>query len=148
MMYIRIKDNQIIYPYSIQQLKIDEYNVSFPQNITNSILESFGVYNVVVSPKPNDYTKNITEGTPIYDNGVYTQNWVMTDASQSEIDNRIENKWIEVREQRTQLLQESDWTQLADIPQTLKDSWTTYRQQLRDITNQSNPFNIVWPTKP
>jgi hypothetical protein len=147
-MYIRIKDNEVIYPYSIQQLKVDERNVSFPQNLTNSILESFGVYNVVVSPKPNDYTKNITEGTPIYDNGVYTQNWLQTDASQSEIDNRIENKWIEIRDQRAQLLQESDWTQLGDIPQSVRDSWTTYRQQLRDITNQSNPFSIVWPTKP
>ncbi len=147
-MYIRIKDNEVIYPYSIQQLKVDERNISFPQNLTNSILESFGVYNVVVSPKPNDNTKNITEGTPIYDNGVYTQNWVQTDASQSEIDNRIENKWIEIRDQRTQLLQESDWTQLGDIPQSVRDSWTTYRQQLRDITNQSNPFSIVWPTKP
>jgi hypothetical protein len=147
-MYIRIKDNEVIYPYSIQQLKVDERNVSFPQNLTNSILESFGVYNVVVSPKPNDYTKNITEGTPIYDNGVYTQNWLQTDTSQSEIDNRIENKWIEIRDQRAQLLQESDWTQLGDIPQSVRDSWTTYRQQLRDITNQSNPFSIVWPTKP
>jgi hypothetical protein len=73
---------------------------------------------------------------------------VQTDASQSEIDNRIENKWIEIRDQRTQLLQESDWTQLGDIPQSVRDSWTTYRQQLRDITNQSNPFSIVWPTKP
>ena len=48
MMYIRIKDNEVIYPYSIQQLKVDERNISFPQNLTNSILESFGVYNVVV----------------------------------------------------------------------------------------------------
>ena len=147
-MYLRIKNNEIIYPYSIQQLKLDEYNISFPSNLTNEILESYGLYNVVTTPKPNDYTKDIVEGTPILEDGVYKQNWVISDASQSEIDNRIENKWIEIRELRTQLLQESDWTQLSDIPQSVKDSWTTYRQQLRDITNQPNPFSIIWPTKP
>lgn len=147
-MYLRIKNNEIIYPYSIQQLKLDEYNISFPTNITNEILQEYGLYVVQITPKPNDYTKNIVEGTPVLENGIYKQNWVISDASQSEIDNRIENKWIEVREQRTQLLQESDWTQLSDIPQNVKDSWTTYRQQLRDITNQPNPFSIVWPTKP
>ncbi len=147
-MYLRIKNNEIIYPYTIQQLKLDEYNISFPFNLTSEILEQYGIYNVQINPKPNDYTKNIVEGTPILEDGIYKQNWVISDASQSEIDNRIENKWIEIREQRAQLLQESDWTQLSDIPQSVKDSWTTYRQQLRDITNQPNPFSIVWPTKP
>ena len=26
--------------------------------------------------------------------------------------------------------------------------WTTYRQALRDITEQADPFDITWPTKP
>ena len=147
-MYLRIINNEISYPYTIKDLKAAHRNITFPNEIGEETMTQFGLYEVEQTPKPNDYTKNITEGTPIYDNGVYTQNWLQTDASQSEIDNRIENKWIEIRDQRAQLLQESDWTQLGDIPQSVRDSWTTYRQQLRDITNQSNPFSIVWPTKP
>jgi len=55
----------------------------------------------------------------------------------------------EARMYRNQLLSESDWTQLPDVPQALKDAWATYRQALRDITAQSGfPRNIVYPTKP
>jgi hypothetical protein len=57
-------------------------------------------------------------------------------------------QWYVVREQRNQLLQESDWTQLPDVPLSTKESWATYRQQLRDVTTQPDPFNITWPTAP
>ena len=53
------------------------------------------------------------------------------------------------RSDRNQLLASSDWTQLPDVPQTLKDAWATYRQALRDITAQSGfPRDIVWPVAP
>lgn len=53
-----------------------------------------------------------------------------------------------VRFERNQLLALSDWTQLRD---TASESvkWETYRQELRDITNQSGfPWEINWPVKP
>lgn len=53
--------------------------------------------------------------------------------------------------QRLQLLQASDWTQLPDSPLTeeQKAAWATYRQELRDIPEQSGyPFNVVYPTPP
>jgi hypothetical protein len=48
------------------------------------------------------------------------------------------------------LLNECDWTQLPDSPLTeeKKLEWKVYRQDLRDITNQEDPHNIIWPTKP
>lgn len=58
------------------------------------------------------------------------------------------SQWILVKNQRDFLLGESDWTQLADVVLTNKDQWTTYRQQLRNITAQTDPFNIIWPSKP
>jgi hypothetical protein len=148
MMYLRIKDGVITYPYSVQQLKLDEYNVSFPKDLTTGILEEWGVYEVNRTPKPTDYTKNIAEGTPQLVDGSYVQSWEQSDATQSEIDERIENKWEEVRQIRNELLLECDWTQLSDIPNTTKELWQTYRQELRDITSQTNPFSIVWPVKP
>jgi hypothetical protein len=91
---------------------------------------------------PNDYTKNITEGTPVLTDGVYYQNWIIVNATESEINYRLENQWEEIRLIRNELLKESDWTQLSDVSQTIKDLWTVYRQELRNITNQENPFNI------
>jgi hypothetical protein len=148
-MYLRIKDNEIVYPYSIQQLKIDEYNVSFPTDLTSEILEGFGVYSVQQTPMPNDYTKNIVEGTPTLVDGTYTQVWNQTDATQEEIDIKIENQWEQIRVARTEILTQCDWTILSDSPVSSSiEEWKTYRQQLRDITNQSNPFEVVWPTQP
>ena len=147
-MYLRIIDEIINYPYSISQLRNAYPNVSLPAELTNSVLIDWDMYVVTPTPMPNDYTKNITEGTPVLTDGVYYQNWIQTDASQSEIDYRLENQWFTIREIRNQLLAECDWTQLSDIPQTIKDLWSTYRQELREITNQSNPFNIEWPVKP
>jgi hypothetical protein len=147
-MYLRIIDETINYPYSIPQLRAAYPNVSLPAELSDEALNEWDMYVVTPTPMPNDYTKNITEGTPVLTDGVYYQNWIQTDASQSEINYRLENQWFIVRETRNELLAECDWTQLADIPQATKDLWASYRQELREITNQSNPFNIEWPVKP
>jgi hypothetical protein len=65
-----------------------------------------------------------------------------------EIESEKMSEWINVKSRRNIELKESDWTQLSDISQSTKDLWSTYRQELRQITNQSNPFNIEWPVKP
>ena len=49
---------------------------------------------------------------------------------------------------RQMLLQQSDWTQLPDVPLATKETWAIYRQTLRDITEQTDPFNINWPVQP
>lgn len=50
---------------------------------------------------------------------------------------------------RNQLLADSDWTQLPDVPLATKEAWATYRQALRDITAQPGfPENVVWPEAP
>lgn len=59
-------------------------------------------------------------------------------------------QWKIVRAMRDQKLQESDWTRLDDVPfsDSQREAWALYRQQLRDITQQDNPFAITWPTPP
>ena len=53
-----------------------------------------------------------------------------------------------VRNQRTQMLKDSDWTQIADSTAN-KTAWATYRQQLRDITTQAGfPWTVTWPDAP
>ena len=56
--------------------------------------------------------------------------------------------WGEIREKRDDLLLETDWTQNPDVPDATKAKWQTYRQALRDIPSQSDPYNITWPTRP
>jgi hypothetical protein len=147
-MYLRIINDTINYPYSIEQLKLDNPNVTFPQSLTDAILVEWNMFSIQQTAKPNDYTKNITEGIPELVDDVYVQKWNQSDASEVEINIRIQNKWTEIRIFRDELLSESDWTQLEDSPQNTNNDWKLYRQSLRDITNQSNPFDISWPTKP
>ena len=147
-MYLRIIDETINYPYTIKELREAYPNVSLPAELSEEALSDWGVYSVASTQTPNDYTKNITEGTPVLTDGVYYQNWVITNATESEINYRLENQWEEIRLIRNELLKESDWTQLSDVSQTIKDLWIVYRQELRNITNQQNPFNIEWPVKP
>lgn len=53
-----------------------------------------------------------------------------------------------IRAQRNKLLKDSDWTQVADA-RVDKAAWATYRQALRDITEQDGfPVNVEFPAEP
>lgn len=55
----------------------------------------------------------------------------------------------EVRSMRDSILASTDWTQMGDVPQAVKDKYTTYRQALRDVPQQAGfPREVTWPTKP
>jgi hypothetical protein len=147
-MYLRIINDTINYPYTINELRSSYPNTSLPSQLTDESLVEWDMYVVTPTPAPSDYTKNITEDTPTLIDGNYYQTWNQVNASEAEISYRIENQWEEVRVLRNQLLTECDWTQLADISSEIKEAWTVYRQSLRNITTQTNPFNIEWPAKP
>lgn len=60
---------------------------------------------------------------------------------------KIADEWFRVRERRNRLLTASDFSQLPDSPRN-RQAWAAYRQELRDITQQPDPFNLAWPTPP
>ena len=60
----------------------------------------------------------------------------------------IDEAWTNARFERDRRLAASDWTQLPDVPLATKGAWAVYRQALRDITQQPDPFNIAWPVAP
>jgi hypothetical protein len=149
-MYLKLENGNIRYPYTISELKSENPNTSFPVVLTNEVLESFDVYPVQPTEYSDDYTKNIEEGTPILSDSSYIQVWNITDATEEEISAKLEETWVEVRIMRDALLAQSDWTQFQDSPisGTTLVEWQTYRQSLRDVTSQPNPFNLSWPAKP
>jgi hypothetical protein len=62
---------------------------------------------------------------------------------------KLDAQWASVRAQQKQKLYESDWTcSVTDYEVPNKADWVMYRQALRDVTTQSDPFAIVWPVKP
>lgn len=76
-----------------------------------------------------------------------------SEPTKSELENASEDaektvKFKSIREQRNQLLSETDWMTFSDSP-TMSDAWKKYRQDLRDLpASNSDPSKIVFPTKP
>tara|TARA_R110002012_G_scaffold175084_1_gene339925 strand:+ start:617 stop:916 length:300 start_codon:yes stop_codon:yes gene_type:complete len=82
----------------------------------------------------------------------------LTDAEKTELDARTKawsdeelNRKLEtLRIKRNRLLMETDFYALSDV--TISSNMTTYRQNLRDLTNGLDTVNkvknVTWPTKP
>jgi hypothetical protein len=85
----------------------------------------------------------------VRDDTVY-MNWTVTDKTGDELAMAKAHKWAQIRGDRRNRLEQSDYTQMLDVPLTseMRAKWLAYRQQLRDITTQSDPFTVVWPTQP
>lgn len=149
-MYIRIINNQVYWPYTLNQLKVDEPGISFPETISEELYNSLGVFTAQVESKPSiSYTQAAILQDPVLENGKWIQHWSIIDVDAETAQHQYEFECGNVRNMRDSLLAECDWTQGKDIPDSISNIWTEYRQQLRDITSQDGfPFDIEWPSKP
>ena len=150
-MYVKIKDNNIErYPYSLSDFRREFPNISIPDEIPINLQIELGVFKVRSIPRPNSEIDDYIESYPINNFGFWEQSWVARQLSPIELAERIEKKWEQVRELRDQILAETDQTQLPDRPidEDLRLAYADYRQSLRDITLQTDPFNIEWPERP
>ena len=90
-------------------------------------------------------TQKLVSVEPYIDSGkVYNVKVESTTADEQSALNTTQ--WQIVRTERNVLLERTDWRAATDL--TLSDDWKTYRQALRDVPTQSDPFNISWPTEP
>lgn len=149
-MYIRVKEGVVVkYPYSWTDLRNEYPNVSFSLNMKEEDLKEFGVYVVKESGRPEiNYDQKLVELQPIFEDGDWIKQWRVDYLSDEEIEAKIELRWSLVRSERDQKLSACDWTQLPDVVLTNAEQWKAYRQELRDITNAPNPFDIVFPEPP
>lgn len=148
MIYAKISNSKIVqYPVYEGDIRLLYPHISFGVNFEPPA----DFVEVVDTTRPTElYDEVVSEGTPLLTNGVWSRNWITSKVSSDELDLLKLNKWTEVRTKRSFHLSQCDWTQMVDSPltQSQKTLWATYRQALRDITKQTDPFNIVWPTPP
>lgn len=159
-MFIQIKDGQPFgYPVSDENLRmLIPSNVSIPQYpLTKDVIAfGFALYEYAQKPEyPASDFKVVYEGNPVWTRddirGEYvTQVWDVRDMTPIEQQETIDEQWVLVRQERDRRLYMCDWTQLPDAPLTPEKvaEWRVYRQQLRNVTNQPDPFNITWPIPP
>jgi hypothetical protein len=149
-MYLKLNtDSSITYPYNLTEIYTDNPTISFPSTLTDELLEGFSIYRVIPTQRPAlNWNEGVIQQTPTFDGQRWVQTWQVYTLTQSELDERIGQKWEQVRDYRNQLLTESDWTQIPDSPLYGNQEWLDYRQALRDVTNVENPFLIIWPNIP
>ena len=125
-------------------------NSSFPAaGPEDAFLAEHGYAKVNMFKEHDRATEKLVNVTPYYEAPwVYTV--IVEPKTQADIDAEIAAQWANVRTDRNTRLFKCDWTQLPDAPLTeaIKTEWATYRQALRDVTSQADPFAIVWPLSP
>jgi hypothetical protein len=152
-MFIKLENGQPIgHPIVEQNFRLLFPNLSFAWPFLAEDIEpfGFGIYDFS-SPLECGLFEKVTELSPVKDEyGIWRQTWAVEPMNEEEVAARTEQEWMNVRGQRGFRLAMCDWTQLPDAPLTNVQTanWATYRQSLRDITTQSDPFNILWPVSP
>ena len=146
-MFAKIENNQIV-QWPIPNLTPLFPNTSFPSKLTDHDMpDGYVMVGVTAPPQPGPNQK-VVPGQPIQQDGKWVQSWDVVDMLPEEIQERANDKALDVRSERSLLLSESDWTQLADSTAD-KAAWATYRQALRDITTQVGfPWTLNWPLPP
>lgn len=147
MFYVYVPEGaEPTYPFTLTDLRRLHPNVSWPVEIDAATAEQFGCYVVTPTDAPVAIGKKAERTSPSHIDGEWVEQWVLVDYSADE----IEQQWSGVRADRNTRLAACDWTQLADAPLTniQTAAWGEYRQALRDITTQSDSFNIQWPAQP
>jgi|TARA_Y100000052_G_scaffold26972_1_gene33190 hypothetical protein len=83
--------------------------------------------------------------------------WVISNKTTEELQAEKDVLWKEIREQRDQKINEFEWRisrYLSETRQGINPTTDTisdldsYVQDLRNITKQTDPSNITWPTIP
>ena len=152
-MYVKINNGVVEhYPYSVERLRSDNPNVSFPKEPSDELLSEWGVFPVGYQSQPeyNSSTQRVdhsAEPELVEGNWILTKTVVsLTSEQQAAVDDAAA---ILVRKRRDALLKETDWYGLSDV--TMSTEMATYRQALRDITTHANFPNLTetdWPNKP
>lgn len=148
--YVHVaEDGAAAYPRTLTDLRLLRRDVSFPAQISNDDAAAFGFFPVAPSPEPEGRFQTNERSAELVD-GAWVEQWNTVPWTQEQIDAATAAQWDNVRDERNAKLVACDWTQLDDTPlsNTEKQSWAVYRQALRDITDQADPFAITWPAAP
>jgi hypothetical protein len=150
MWYVQAQgDTFIRHIFDVEPTQWDADNYCYARRLTDEQVEHFGVHKkqIVTPPYHEPATQSLEEGPAVLIDGVWTQNYIVSDLSADASAAKVGAQWNVIRAERNKLLANCDWTQLPDASADAA-AWAVYRQALRDITTQANPFAIVWPESP
>ena len=136
-------------------IKVADYREIFPNtSFTRGPTPQFLIDNSCMKVDafiPHDReTQKIVSCDPYIDGDVVRT--VKVEAkTQADIDADTASIAAKARKQRDDLLKQSDWrvVKQAETGEAMAAEWVSYRQALRDITEQAGfPRDIIWPVNP
>ena len=158
-MEIRVRESgAVMYEGEFRQL---HFGLGLPKVLTEAIINEWGADIVFEGPQATGgtvYQYSQRSGVEQLEGKWYTKyilGPIFVDGEKTAAEQEVEYKArkdaeqaANVRRQRTEMLKDCDWTQIADSTAD-KTAWATYRQTLRDITGQAGfPWTITWPDAP
>ena len=165
-MQIRVRDTgAVMYEDEFRRL---HFGLGLPKVLTEAIINEWGADIVFEGPQASGgtvYQYSMRQGVvqigdkwytnyvlgPIFTDTPATEETPAKTAAENEAEYKARKDAEQaksVRASRTQMLKDSDWTQIADSTAD-KTAWATYRQALRDITAASGfPWTMTWPETP
>jgi len=148
MLYIYIENNQV--QGSPKELPTNWKNISNFYLLDNQQLKQNGWYPYRLVEIQLNENEIINGSNIVIEENEVVEYQTKRTKTQQELENEVEGQWLRIRRKRNKYLTETDWTQVPDSPLTnqKQTEWQVYRQSLRDITSQVDPFNISWPTPP
>lgn len=127
-------------------------NVSLPAGLSADDFDALEIDPVLASPQPDAtrYQFARRDGVELDAKGNWVERWRLEDMAPEQVAAIDARQWEAVRAERNAQLAASDWivTRSAEAGVPVPTGWRTYRQALRDVTGQPDPFAIVWPTPP
>lgn len=153
-MFARIENNQVI-EWDLFEGELEKRfpNLKWPMSQHPETTLPDGYVDVkVVQPAPNPRVKHVRIKPQLID-GVWTEVYSEINCTDVEVAQALAGMSLRARQDRDIMLQKSDIYVMSDRWETyspsLKEEWTTYRQELRDITKLPGfPENITWPVNP
>lgn len=161
MLYAKIENNTPVeWGITEEQLREKLENISLPSPITPESIQELGWVEILPlrreeAPMPTK-DKRVVMIAPICVDNVWKRGYELVDVNLPEDKylERIAFEWKKVRAKRDALIEDTDWRISRNIrerdlslPETEnRIALQTYRQALADITNQEDPFTIIWPT--
>lgn len=138
--YVKVLDNQAVeYPYSYEDLRRDNPNVSFSVMVTNDMLASYDVYPVTVLEVPEydpSTQKIVQESLPNKIDGAWILGWSVSEKNEDEIHaEQAAGKALRIL-QLKQFLRDTDYVALTDYdkskPEVLaqRQAW---REEIRTL---------------
>ena len=146
-MYAKIIDGTLAkYPYSIEEMRIENPDVAIDDEPTYEQLQACNAYPARRGPSPAHSSRTHSFTLSFTDN---EDGSVTIVPVAHELDRRIAE--FNMRDARNNALTRCDWvmTRAFEEGKAVPDDYLAYRKALRDLTSQEGfPYDYIWPEEP